>query len=362
MDRLLVVRCPDLLDEDEDGDALRSFTGVVAAVEAYCPWVTVVRPGVCSLPVRGPARYFGGEQALVGLVHRAATGVDGAGATVGVGVADGLFAAVLAAGAGVVVPAGGTPGFLAPLPVAVLGDDDLADLLARLGVRTLGDFAGLPERHVLGRFGAHGVACHRVAGGRSGELDGLRKAGCGPRVEALRRGTPEPVRQSGFWGGMSDADARAARALDEVQRLLGPGAVATAHLQGGRAPGERTRLVTWGGAAVEAGDPGAPWPGRIPPPAPVLVHGRPRRAEVADAGGGAVAVSGRGLLSADPARLSVEGGPWQAVEAWAGPWPSDDRWWSRAHRRSARMQVVAADGTRLLLVERGRWWVEATYG
>jgi len=26
------------------------------------------------------------------------------------------------------------------------------------------------------------------------------------------------------------------------------------------------------------------------------------------------------------------------------------------------MQVVAADGTRLLLVERGRWWVEATYG
>ena len=104
MNRLVVVRCPDLLDEDEDGDALRLFTRVVEAVEAYCPWVTTVRPGVCSLPARGPARYFGGEGPLV----RSMTEATSALTTVEIGVADGLFAAVLAARAGIIVPAGGT--------------------------------------------------------------------------------------------------------------------------------------------------------------------------------------------------------------------------------------------------------------
>ena len=64
MNRLVVVRCPDLLDEDEGGEALRSFDRVIGAVEAYCPWVTPVRPGICSLPALGPARYFGGEDRL----------------------------------------------------------------------------------------------------------------------------------------------------------------------------------------------------------------------------------------------------------------------------------------------------------
>ncbi len=102
--------------------------------------------------------------------------------------ADGLFAAVLAARRGLVVPAGGTPGFLAPFPVGILGQPELAELLDRLGIRTLGEFAALPESHVLGRFGADGVVCHQVAGGRSGELDDLRHPAAGRRAEAQRRG------------------------------------------------------------------------------------------------------------------------------------------------------------------------------
>ena len=73
-------------------------------MEAYCPWVTTVRTGLCSLPARGPARYFGGEERLVRLVAEAASGAT----PVEVGVADGLFAAVLAARSGAIVPAGGT--------------------------------------------------------------------------------------------------------------------------------------------------------------------------------------------------------------------------------------------------------------
>ncbi|HVB94598.1 MAG TPA: hypothetical protein VND67_09765, partial [Acidimicrobiales bacterium] len=75
MDRLLVVRCPELLEEDEGGATLRQFIQVIGAVEAYCPWITVVRPGICSLPARGPARYFGGEEALVVLIAAVATEV-----------------------------------------------------------------------------------------------------------------------------------------------------------------------------------------------------------------------------------------------------------------------------------------------
>ncbi len=362
MDRLLVVHCPDLLDEDEGGAVLRSFAEVIAAVGAYCPWVTPVRPGICSLPARGPARYFGGEEALVGLVHEAASGVTPSGA----GVADGLFAAVLAARRGVIVPSGSTPAFLAPLPVTVLGQDDLAGLLDRLGIRTLGGFAALPDAHVIGRFGADGAHAHRVAGGRSGELAGLRQ----PRIARLLDGGGDDVpvvTEPGFWGGTSDADARAARCLAVAQELLGPTGVVTARLQGGRGPAEQARFVTWTtgeqpeGAGVAHRTAGAPWPGRIPPPAPAVVHPDPPRADLADARGRPVRVSSRGLLTAAPDRLSVEGGPWEPLSGWAGPWPSDDRWWSRSRRRGARLQAVTARATHLLLVERGRWWVEATY-
>jgi len=362
VNRLLVVRCPDLLHEDENGAALRAFAKVVDAVESYCPWITTVRPGICSLPARGPARYFGGEGPLAQLIADAISDI----ATVEVGVADGLFAAVLAARSGLVVPAGGTPGFLAPFPVGILGRPELAELLARLGIRTLGDFAALPESHVLGRFGADGVACHMVAGGRSGELGDLCQPVAGRRVgeqRAAGRPAGAVVGEPGFWGGVSDTDVRAGRALAAVQDLIGPDGVVTARLQGGRGPAQRARFTTWdaGENRVDSSL-GAPWPGRIPSPAPAVVHPAPLPAELAAADGQPVSVSGRGLLTAVPSRLSVEQQPWSTVTAWAGPWPSDERWWSRSHRRGARLQAVTASDAHLLLVERGRWWVEATYG
>jgi hypothetical protein len=363
MNRLLVVRCPDLLDEDEGGATLRSFVKVIEATEAYCPWVTAVRPGVCSLPVRGPARYFGGAGPLCQRITDATSDIT----PVEVGVADGLFAAVLAARNHLVVPAGGTPGFLAPFPVGILGHPELAELLDRLGIRTLGDFAALPESHVLGRFGADGVICHQVAGGRSGEPDELRQPLTGRRIDGQRTGgraaAGTAVGEPGFWGGVRDTDARAARALAAVQDLLGPDGVVTARLQGGRGPAERARFVTWNATeGAEGADLDAPWPGQIPPPAPVVVHPTPLSAELADNDGQPVSVSARGLLTTVPYRLSVEKGPWSTVTAWAGPWPSDERWWSRSRRRSARLQAVIGTEAHLLCVERGRWWVEATYG
>ena len=368
MDRLLVVRCPELLEEDEGGAVLRAFAGVIAAVEAYCPWVTPVRAGICSLPARGPARYFGGEGALADLVQEAAGEVTPA----EVGVADGLFAAVLAARRGLIVPAGGTPAFLAPLPVAMLGQDDLTELLVRLGIRTLGGFAALPDPHVLARFGADGSHAHRVAGGRSGELDDLRQ----PRVARLLAGkTAEEaptVAEPGFWGGVSDADARASRCLAAAQELLGPDAVVMGRLQGGRGPAERARFVPGppasrdgarspGRARVDGS--GAPWPGRIPP-RPRSSSARTLSADLADARGAPVRVSARGLLTTAPARLSVAGGPWAEVRVGravavrravvVGPAPArPDAGRHRPGRPPAHWSSGAAGGSRPPTTEAG---------
>ena len=82
-----------------------------------------------------------------------------------------------------------------------------------------------------------------------------------------------------------------------------------------------------------------------------------------DAAGVPVAVSGRGEPSAPPATLSVSVASPTGVVAWAGPWPVEERWWDPpAARRRARFQLVTADGVaRLVALESGRWWIEATY-
>lgn len=188
--------CPGLVtvSHDPDRDA-RAFEPVVTAVAAFCPTVEVIRPGLCAFSARGPARYFGGEESLVRQVTDAvdtavitatatgavgttlppATGAPAAGGAgpvitgsvtrCRIGVADGPFAAALAARRGLIVPPGATAEFLAPLPVKVLERPELADLLERLGVRTLGELAALPAPQVLSRFGWEGAAVHRLSRG-----------------------------------------------------------------------------------------------------------------------------------------------------------------------------------------------------
>jgi protein ImuB len=172
----MVVCCPDLCRpptenkrgadaSTADHQAARTFERVIAAVTGFCPSVEAVEPGVCAFGARGPARYFGGEAVLAGQIIAAVTDL-GTGARIGA--ADGLFAAVLAArGADpiLLVPPGGTAGFLARQPVSALADQDLAGLLSRLGLRTLGDLAALPASDVASRFGAAGEAAHRLACG-----------------------------------------------------------------------------------------------------------------------------------------------------------------------------------------------------
>lgn len=492
-------RCPDLVIErfDTSRDA-RAFEPVVAAVEAFTPRVEVTRPGTCALPTRGPSRYFGGDEALAGRIRiavdaelerllAAAVPDEIRGRA---GVADGPFTAAQAARRDLVVPPGSSAAFLAPLPVALLGEPDLTDLLIRLGLRTLGDLAALGRADVIGRFGLVGVAAHRRASGlddrplqdrapppelavvttldppadrvdtaafaaktladrlcatlsASGlscpcirieaetehgehlsrawrhhraftpstvaerlrwQLDGwlAERTRCGCPAErpdrvgcpgdprcpggaacptpiggttgglTLVRLVPEEVypddgHQAGFWGGITEADERAARGLARVQGLLGPESVMTGMLCGGRGPGERVRLIRWGDPRPSRRGP-APsetptWPGRLPSPAPALVPVPLLAADLRDVEGAPVGVDGRSFITHAPGRLSVAGAPWCTIASWAGPWTADERWWNPAtRRRLARVQVVSVEGNAFLLVlEQGRWWVEGVY-
>ena len=170
--REAAARCPQLhiATADADRDA-RFFEGVVAAVDDLVPRAEVLRPGLLVLPVRGAARYFGSEEQAA---ERLIDAVAAAGAECQVGIADQLSTAVFAARAGRVVEPGHDARFLSVLSIRQLatepslsgpGREELTDLLWRMGIRTIGQFAALSRTDVASRFGADAVAAHRFARG-----------------------------------------------------------------------------------------------------------------------------------------------------------------------------------------------------
>jgi protein ImuB len=152
-----------VVPDDPARDA-RAYEPVIEAVEELAPGVEVVRPGACALAARGPSRYFGSEAAAAERIveHIAQTTLVEA----QIGVADGVFAAGIAARTGRLVEPDGTKDFLDGIDIGAIDRPELADLLRRLGVGTLGAFAALPSADVLARFGLDAALAHRLAGGR----------------------------------------------------------------------------------------------------------------------------------------------------------------------------------------------------
>src|SRR5688500_17116135 len=175
------ARCPDLvlLPANPDRDA-RAFEPVLATVEELRPGVAALRPGL--LAVRAPGRWNGNETFAAATVSQAL--VDSGVWDVRLGIADDLFTAEQAARAAdvqswTVVPPGGSSPFLRGIPVAVLQDDgprgrELASLLQRLGLRSLGGLADLPGEAVGDRLGAYGAAVRRRARGEDLSLFAAR--------------------------------------------------------------------------------------------------------------------------------------------------------------------------------------------
>lgn len=153
---------------------VRTFEPVITAVEKIMPGVQLIRPGLCALHAKGPAKYYGGEEeaAAVLLKSLAALGLTSA----RVGIADSPFAAEHAARATEflddqgtdsvwIIPPGESASFLGSFPLEVLEAPALAVVLRRLGIRTLGDFSALTRADVRNRFGAEGELAHLKASG-----------------------------------------------------------------------------------------------------------------------------------------------------------------------------------------------------
>jgi protein ImuB len=164
------ARCTDLIVRPYEPQLdYRTFETVVTEIEDLVPGVQLVRPGLCAIRTRGPARFYGGEKpaglALVGLLDQ--LGIPGS----RVGIADGPFTAEQAARTATavrrvrVVAEGAAAEFLAPLPIGLIEIPALIVLLKRLGILTLADFAALPADDVLGRFGEAGAHLHALSGG-----------------------------------------------------------------------------------------------------------------------------------------------------------------------------------------------------
>ncbi|MEV4534902.1 DNA polymerase Y family protein [Asanoa sp. NPDC049518] len=212
-------RCPGLVvvDHDPARDA-RAFEPVVAAVEEMVAGVEVVRPGLCGFAARGPARYFGGEEpAAERIVEHVA---QACGVESQIGVADGGFAAGLAAREGLIVASGETVAFLAARPVEALARPALTELLRRLGITTLGAFAGLGRGDVLARFGFDAALAHRLASGGDERPLAVRRPP--PDLEVSEDYGDDPLERV-------DVAAFAARVLAERlhERLAGYGLACT---------------------------------------------------------------------------------------------------------------------------------------
>ncbi|MEP6296352.1 MAG: DNA polymerase Y family protein [Ilumatobacter sp.] len=207
--------------------------------------------------------------------------------------------------------------------------------------------------------------------------------------------SPEEVRadegvQLGLWGGQSDADRRAIRAVARLTSLTSEQAVTVAVWHGGRLPSDRYQWMsatlvdldqreravsrTSTGAGIDGRS--GPWPGCLPAPSPTTVFDEPLPLDVLDVDGDVVEVSGRGMVPSAPAAIRLligseaEGwrrGAVRRVRSWAGPWPIDQRWWEPGrHRRLARFQIVVDDDTagqqaHLVIAEHRRWFLLATY-
>lgn len=170
--------CPEL--EILVADARREerlFDPLLRTVEELTPWIEVGAPGDCAIPVRGPARYFGGEEQFVERILATTATVlaeqDWPPIT-RVGVANGPNLARLVARnltgttrPAAIIPPGSQAAAraIAPVPVSALGEPELGEVLGVLGIGTLGSLAALDHSEVLGRFGPTGAVAHRLASG-----------------------------------------------------------------------------------------------------------------------------------------------------------------------------------------------------
>ncbi|MCI2974801.1 MAG: hypothetical protein MP439_01815 [Ferrimicrobium sp.] len=151
--------------------------------------------------------------------------------------------------------------------------------------------------------------------------------------------------------------------LTRLATLYGDDRVLVPVVQGGRSLYERGTWMPWSGQwplPNQSKDDQAPWPGHLPGVSPSLVYRRPREVRLLDAVGTPVEVTADGVLTREPVMLVV-GHDELIVSSSIGPWVVVERWWERRRRRYVRLMVMTSQGTKLVVREAQRWWLEGAF-
>src|SRR5437762_771618 len=177
--------CPSLrLIEPDPVHYDEQFASLLAALGEVSPVVESAELGLVYVGVDGLEGIYGSSETIIAAIHRSVRPSDRP--TVRLGWGMGKFTAWVAASRAkpseaIVVPVGEEQSFLPSHPIAVLPlDTDTHRRLRRLGIRSLGALAALPEAAVTAQFGAVGSRLWQLAAGRIAEP-----------VEG--RVTPEPI-------------------------------------------------------------------------------------------------------------------------------------------------------------------------
>ena len=165
------IRLPKLIARPRDAECERAAQEALLDVaEGFSPRIEDAGEGRAYLDLEGLERLYPGErpehalgQELLRLVEQRA------GLCAWLGIASSKLSAALAAAQGqppMVVEAGKELAFLAPLSLDHLSTEARTlKTLRRWGIRTLGEFAALPEDEVISRLGETGRGLHAVARG-----------------------------------------------------------------------------------------------------------------------------------------------------------------------------------------------------
>jgi nucleotidyltransferase/DNA polymerase involved in DNA repair len=184
-----LATCPELvLVEQDPAGVEQAWEGIVGRLEDHGFAVEPAGPGCLYFDTKGVERLYGGvREALRRALEAVGAGWDAAARRFAALAA----ASVARAGQGLVVSDDRTRDFLAPLPLTLLPlDDDRRDELADLGVKRIGELAGLPGAAVAERLGPDGRRAWSLARGDDGSRVEARRP---PTSLVERLEFPEPV-------------------------------------------------------------------------------------------------------------------------------------------------------------------------
>jgi protein ImuB len=165
--------CPELhvLIKEEKKEH-RRFDELLRELQRFSPFIEEAKPGIAYLDASGLSRIYPQEKDLA---ERLISFVKTHGYPVRVGIAGNKFTSLVGAlisknYSHLIVQDGEEKTFLKSQPIQLLPiDQDLFETFYRLGIKTMRQFAILPDQEVAERFGSEGIRLLKLARGKDDE-------------------------------------------------------------------------------------------------------------------------------------------------------------------------------------------------